>query len=60
EPPEGLTLRLISSQVHSTELCHLSAASDAHINDAPYRCKAKYYKKQGLEFERIKIGQSIR
>lgn len=24
EPPEGLTLRLISSQVHSTELCQLS------------------------------------
>ncbi len=24
EPPEGLTLRLISNQVHSTGLCHLS------------------------------------
>ena len=24
EPPVGLTLRLISSQVHSTELCQLS------------------------------------
>ena len=32
EPPEGLTLRLISSQVHSTGLCQLSW-SDANLNE---------------------------
>ncbi len=32
EPPEGLTLRLISSQVHSTGLCQLSV-SEAHIKE---------------------------
>ncbi len=32
EPPEGLTLRLISSQVHSAGLCHLSVR-DAHIKE---------------------------
>ena len=38
EPPEGLTLRLISSQVHSTGLCQLSLR-DAHINDLQTLCK---------------------
>lgn len=38
EPPVGLTLRLISSQVHSTELCHLSKLW-AHINKLDGTCK---------------------
>ena len=32
EPPEGLTLRLISSQVHSAGLCQLSVSA-AYLND---------------------------
>ena len=51
EPPEGLTLRLISSQVHSAGLCQLSVRG-AHIKDEIGCCKV-FTKKYLIFFVRL-------